>query len=141
MSNITDITLNLQTALQEAAEAEKKYSEALANIQPLEVSAIEKRRNVASLMAEYQGFMKPFETPTKKRGRHGAKRPPRTLTAIVSTTATRMLKTLHQEGKPKKQSLNVALDRAEVLSQKKGEPITQSIKDMIVGKAEEIWKK
>jgi len=145
MSTIVEITANLQIALKEAGEAEKKYSDALAGIKPLEAAAIEKRNAVSLLMNQYQELTQPAseETPIarKRRGSSGAKRAPRQFLPIAMTTSSRLMKTAKTEGKTKKIALQAAMDRVTEIAKKRGEDLTDEIRTQIEKRASEIYTK
>jgi hypothetical protein len=143
-NNLLEVTANLQIALKEAGDAERKYTDALESIKPLEAAAIEKRNAVSVLMNQYRDLTQPAneEVPVgRKRRGSGAKRAPRSLTAIVMTSATRLLGQLHSGGTAKKQALNQTLNRVRAMAAERKETVTAEIEKMVTDRAAEIWTK
>jgi hypothetical protein len=139
MNNMVELTESLQIALKEAAEAEKKLANALKEIEPLQDDAESKRNAVQVAMAHYQNATGSEPTVKTRRGGAGGKRAPRSLTAVLMTSATRNLRELHKGGTQKRNAVNQVLDRARTIASERNEILTDEIEKLITGRAAEIW--
>jgi hypothetical protein len=140
---ISETLKQLQSALSAAEEAHAELETAKQKLTPLQLAADDADAKVHSLMSEYsKATGGPSDAPARRRrGGAGGKRAPRTLIAIASTAATRLLNQMKAEGKQKKAALIAAMDRVELVAKKRGESLTDEIKSAITAKAEEIWEK
>ena len=139
---ISEVLGQLQKALSEAEASHKKLEDAQAKLNPLAEEVKDKDAAVQALMAQYQSATnpEPTETTTRKRaGGRGGKRGPRSLLAITSTTATRLLNEFKRENKKKPAAITAAMERVEALAKKRNETVTDEIREAVNAKANEIW--
>ena len=90
-------------------------------------------------MSEYQRATGAADAPVRRAGGKGKPRGPRSLSAVVSTAATRLLNEEHKAEKKKVQGLNAAVDRASLLASGRGETLSDKLKASISAKADSIW--
>jgi hypothetical protein len=101
---------------------------------------------VASLMAEYAA-QDGNEIPTattrgrKRSATPGAKRAPRSLDAIVMTSASRLLGEMHKDGKKKPVAVASAIEKAEAIAMNRKESLSSELKGKIDERANEIWSR
>ncbi len=113
---------------------------ATAKLAPLQEADKLATEKVNSLMRDFQD-LSGVEAPAKKtRGGKGSKRGPRSISAIISTSSTRLLRSLHKDGKAKKAALAEVLTNAEKLCSDRKESFTSDLKALVSSKADEIWK-
>ena len=139
---ISELANQMKEALSEVEATHKSLEEAQAKLSPLENAAKQADAKLEAVIRQFQSATS--TEPTQKASRAVSvkkTRAPRSLAAIVGTAATRMLGEMHKEGKQKKQALNSALDRAELLATSRSETVTEEIKAAITAKADEIWSK
>jgi len=140
MSSLSEVAANLQAALAESQKLHKALEDARAKLAPLETEAKEADEKVSGLMAEYQSLANPEEAVDgRKRRGPKQKRAPRSIEAILSTSAVRLLKGMKKEGKTKKVALASVLERAGSLASSRGASLTPDLKAMIEQKAGEIF--
>jgi hypothetical protein len=140
----SELLTQLTQALTEAAHAHETYEKALAKLQPLETAFKEADSKAVSLMNAYmEATGASYGEPTaKRRGKaKGSSRPPRSLEAILMTTASRVVKAAQKDGKKKAEASKSVFESCQKIAVKRAEEISPELHGKIEGRINEIYGK
>jgi hypothetical protein len=88
-------------------------------------------------MAHYQSATGSEPTVSRRRaGGASGKRAPRSITAVLMTSATRNLRELHKGGTSKKNAVNQVLDRARAIASERNEIVSDEMEKLLAGMPE-----
>ena len=123
-ANLSEIQEQLIDALKLSAKVEAELEAAKAKLQPLENSAIERRKDVQALMDEFQRQTGSASPAIKGRGRSGVKKGPYNIepSAKVDAVYKRTVTRLVNAGTPEPEAKKKAKITADALRVKLGLP-------------------